>query len=276
MKKNKKFLLVALVSCLSIQSFASDIQVAKKESSIQENHNDLDDFYYELEEIDKNAEPSYKSRIFFSLPFGVGLNFSIKDNEKVGDEKYNTLGSNNWKLACLVNFPIFAHHLFLSTGLECGLQFLQWDGNKNFKNTKLFKADNLNEIFAKVQKDGISSSTFSFYRAGILGKLSWAFDKLDPTDGFFISILGGIHFNFCPSLTKLLTSAYNGVSYRTSAKREILGLNLFNKSLGLEIGYQRFSIFYTQFFNPIFDHNVINSKEICSFPFCVGINFNLL
>ncbi|MDR2402059.1 MAG: hypothetical protein LBD32_01160 [Cytophagales bacterium] len=274
MKKNKKLLAFTIFSLFSIKSFASNVKIDKKENTekIDEDFNIVLD---ELEEIDKNENPDYTSKIFFSLPVALGVNYPLKNNENEKKEEFNFIGSRTLNATFYVNFPLPVPFFWVSAGAELGNSSFSWEGNRNICNVKTL-ADKNEELLNEMQKEAIDFTKFNFWRAGLCAKITLVTEKFDHRNGFSFSINGGLGWKFWASLEQGLKESFNGTKNTISGNDDLLGLKNFSTYMGAEVGYQRIGVFYKQFFTPVFNSEKVAEDKICSYPFCLEISFNLL
>ena len=278
MKKTRKFLTFALFSFISIASFATSHKIDSEET-IENNDKKIDEDFgnilEELEEIDENENPSYSSKIFFSLPFNIGFNYPINNNECGKKDEFSFFGSRTLGCSLWVNFPLSFRLVYLSVGAELENSSFYWDGDRKICKIRTLSEEN-EKFLQDGQNDAIDFTKFRCWFTGVCFKTTIVTDKFDPLDGLHFSIGGGFGFRFGGSLEKAFKESYNSVKNKFSGNDELLGLKKFSAHMGLEAGYQRFGIFYKQFFNSIFNSEKVDKEKICDYPFCLGISFNLL
>ncbi len=266
LRKCRNLLFGALLFCAT-RSFAEDSNDAEE---------NIVEVLRELEEAENEKDPSYASKIYFTLPVRFGFNCPIKNNGKVGKDKaeFSFWGSNTFSIPFFVNFP-FGGHFVAAIGPEIEFSSFSWDGKRELAKVKIFHKKDNSDTVEEVQKKAIESTTFNFVAMNVIAKLRFHFDRFDPTDGFYGEISGGIGGKFWATLEQKMNKQYDGMAQSFSDNDKLLGLNHLNTFAGIELGYQRFGIFYQQHFTSVFTQKV-KAKKVCSLPLCAGIVFNLI
>ena len=143
-------------------------------------------------------------------------------------------------------------------------------------NIKIFKDKENVKTLDEVQKDAVESTSFNFNTLNVVAKIRFHVERFDPTDGFYAELFGGLGVKILAELEQKMNKQYDETTFTFSDSDKMLGIELFNAFMGLEVGFQRFGIFYRQHFTPVFTSKKIDEKKICSFPFCAGLAVNLL